>query len=180
MCPESNCFSYAGDHAFAYNVANFFRALALPLEVEHWSLTTLREKLIKIDGLEAARNPDQGLGAFEWDEAAWAENLATWLIEQCLEILESAKASRNFYLANHALLTLARLGVFIEYAPDPALHAFCWILRVQANEAAANARKAARLRRCGARRKRDGQPCIATPLGNGRCKLHGGMSTGGM
>ena len=28
--------------------ANFLRTLALPAEVEHWSLTTLREKLVKI------------------------------------------------------------------------------------------------------------------------------------
>ncbi len=35
-------------HALAYNLANFMRTLALPKEVEHWSLTTLREKLIKI------------------------------------------------------------------------------------------------------------------------------------
>jgi hypothetical protein len=35
-------------HALAYNLGNFLRTLALPQEVEHWSLTTLREKLIKI------------------------------------------------------------------------------------------------------------------------------------
>ncbi len=35
-------------HAIAYNIGNFLRTLALPQEVEHWSLTTLREKLIKI------------------------------------------------------------------------------------------------------------------------------------
>ena len=35
-------------HALAYNFANFMRTLALPEEVEHWSLTTLREKLVKI------------------------------------------------------------------------------------------------------------------------------------
>ena len=32
----------------AYNLANFMRTLALPKEVEHWSLTTIREKLVKI------------------------------------------------------------------------------------------------------------------------------------
>ena len=31
---------------------------------------------------------------------------------------------------------------------------------------------------CGARRKYDGQPCQAKALPSGRCKLHGGMSTG--
>ncbi len=34
--------------ALAYNLGNFLRRLALPHEVRHWSLTTLREKLVKI------------------------------------------------------------------------------------------------------------------------------------
>ncbi|HXV24471.1 MAG TPA: HGGxSTG domain-containing protein [Alphaproteobacteria bacterium] len=39
-------------------------------------------------------------------------------------------------------------------------------------------RDATWLRRCGARRKQDGLPCVAKLLANGRCKFHGGMSTG--
>ncbi len=35
-------------HGLAYNLAKLMRTLALPKEVEHWSLTTLREKLVKI------------------------------------------------------------------------------------------------------------------------------------
>src|SRR6185503_15282048 len=35
-------------HALAYNLANFFRTLVLPDEVEQWSLTTLRERVVKI------------------------------------------------------------------------------------------------------------------------------------
>ena len=35
-------------HALAYNLANFFRTLVLPDAVERWSLTTLREKVVKI------------------------------------------------------------------------------------------------------------------------------------
>ena len=35
-------------HALAYNLANFLRTLALPGEIERWSLTTLREKVVKI------------------------------------------------------------------------------------------------------------------------------------
>ena len=42
-------------HALAYNLGNFLRTLALPNEVEHWSMTTLREKLIKI-GAEIVRH----------------------------------------------------------------------------------------------------------------------------
>src|ERR1044071_4192253 len=35
-------------HALAYNLANFMRTLAMPKTVERWSMTSLREKLIKI------------------------------------------------------------------------------------------------------------------------------------
>ena len=35
-------------HALDHNLDNLMRTLALPKEVEHWSLTTLREKLVKI------------------------------------------------------------------------------------------------------------------------------------
>ena len=34
--------------ALAYNLGNFLRRLALPRGVKHWSMTTLREKRIKI------------------------------------------------------------------------------------------------------------------------------------
>ncbi len=35
-------------HALAYNMANFLRTLALPAEMATWSLTSLREKVVKI------------------------------------------------------------------------------------------------------------------------------------
>ena len=38
--------------ALAYNLANFLRSLVLPKEVAQWSLTTLREKLVKIGALK--------------------------------------------------------------------------------------------------------------------------------
>ena len=34
--------------ALAYNLANFLTRLALPRSIKHWTLTTLREKLVKI------------------------------------------------------------------------------------------------------------------------------------
>ena len=34
------------------------------------------------------------------------------------------------------------------------------------------------LQLCGAKTKQTGRPCIMTALRNGRCKFHGGMSTG--
>jgi hypothetical protein len=42
-------------HALAHNLADFMRTLALPQEVEHWSVTTLREKLVKT-GARIGRN----------------------------------------------------------------------------------------------------------------------------
>jgi hypothetical protein len=35
-------------HALAYNLGNFLRSLAIPEAIAEWSLTTLREKLIKL------------------------------------------------------------------------------------------------------------------------------------
>jgi hypothetical protein len=34
--------------ALAYNLGNFLRRIALPILIRHWSLTTLRGKLVKI------------------------------------------------------------------------------------------------------------------------------------
>ena len=34
--------------SLAYNLADFLRRLALPRSIRHWSVTTLREKLVKI------------------------------------------------------------------------------------------------------------------------------------
>ena len=51
MCQTSTCVKSQVRlqlFALAYNLGNFLRRLALPPRVKHWSLTTLREKLIKI------------------------------------------------------------------------------------------------------------------------------------
>ena len=48
----------------AYNLGNFMRTLALPKEVEHWSLTTLREKLVKIGAKVVRHGPAQNMAQF--------------------------------------------------------------------------------------------------------------------
>ena len=53
--------------ALAYNLANFLRRLALPKSVAHWSLTTLKEKLIKI-GAKVVRHA--GYVIFQMAEVA--------------------------------------------------------------------------------------------------------------
>src|ERR1700726_2899578 len=53
-CPRLSCRSFAANavrlqlRALAYNLGNFMRTLAMPQTAEPWSLTSLREKLIKI------------------------------------------------------------------------------------------------------------------------------------
>jgi hypothetical protein len=42
-------------HALACNLSNFLRTLALPKELESWSLTTVREKVVKIGAKVIAR-----------------------------------------------------------------------------------------------------------------------------
>jgi Transposase DDE domain group 1 len=57
-------------HALAYNLVNFLRTLALPEEIEHWSLTTLREKLIKTSRPDRALRPLRGIPAGRGRDAA--------------------------------------------------------------------------------------------------------------
>ena len=54
-------------HALAYNLANFLRTLATPEEIERWSLTSLRERLIKT-GVRLVRHGRYAI--FQMAEAA--------------------------------------------------------------------------------------------------------------
>lgn len=75
-------------HALAYNLANFMRILALPKEIEHWPLTSLRDKPVKIRArfvahgryipsrcrrekcAQMGENPsEKGRNAVRWDKA---------------------------------------------------------------------------------------------------------------
>jgi hypothetical protein len=53
-------------HALAYNLGNFMRTLAMPKAVEPWSLTSLREKLIKIGGQNRREHPVSTAGGAIW------------------------------------------------------------------------------------------------------------------
>ena len=58
--------------ALAYNLGNFLRTLALPRKIQHWTLTTLREKLIKI-GAKVVRHA--GYVTFQMAEVAIPRDL---------------------------------------------------------------------------------------------------------
>ena len=73
-----SCCSFAANavrlqlHALAYNLGNFMRTLALPEAVEQWSLTSLREKLVKI-GAKVVRHGRYVI--FQMAEVAVPRNL---------------------------------------------------------------------------------------------------------
>jgi hypothetical protein len=65
--------------ALAYNLGNFLRRLALPKPVRHWSLTTLREKLIKI-GAKVTRHSKYVF--FQLAEVAVMRNLFAAILDR--------------------------------------------------------------------------------------------------
>jgi hypothetical protein len=65
--------------AMAYNLGNFLRRLALPRAVKHWSLTTLREKLIKI-GAKVVRHARYV--TFQLAEVAVSRSLFAAILER--------------------------------------------------------------------------------------------------
>jgi hypothetical protein len=52
--------------ALGYNLANFLRRLAVPKSIRQWTLTTLREKLIKIGGETGTQLNDRALFGDNW------------------------------------------------------------------------------------------------------------------
>ena len=65
--------------ALAYNLGNFLRRLALPRDVKHWSLTTLREKLVKI-GAKVTRHAKYV--TFQLAEVAVTRNLFKAILDR--------------------------------------------------------------------------------------------------
>jgi len=70
--------------ALAYNLGNFLRRLALPRSVQHWSMTTLREKFIKIGAKVVAHSR---YVIFQMAEVA----VPRWLFRAILERIRRLK-----------------------------------------------------------------------------------------
>jgi len=65
-------------HALAYNLGNFLRTLAIPEAIAAWSLTTLREKLIKIGAKVVSHGR---YVAFQMPEVAIPRKLLAAIVE---------------------------------------------------------------------------------------------------
>ena len=63
----------------SYNLGNFLRQIVLPQAVRHWTLTTLREKLIKI-GAKVVRHARQVI--FQMAEVAIPRELFRAILER--------------------------------------------------------------------------------------------------
>ena len=63
----------------AYNLGNFLRQVVLPRAVRHWTLTTLKEKLIKI-GAKVVRHARQVI--FQMAEVAVPRELFRAILER--------------------------------------------------------------------------------------------------
>ena len=69
--------------ALAYNVGNFLRMLALPSRISQWTLTTLREKMIKI-GAKVIRHAKYV--TFQMAEVAIPRSLFAMILEKVAQL----------------------------------------------------------------------------------------------
>jgi Transposase DDE domain group 1 len=84
-----SCRSFAANavrlqlHALAYNLGNFLRTLATPEPIKDWSLTSLKEKLIKIGAKVVSRGR---YIAFQMAEVAVPRNLFADILRLITEL----------------------------------------------------------------------------------------------
>ena len=85
-----SCRSFAANavrlqlHALAYNLGNFLRTLATPESIKEWSLTTLKEKLIKIGAKVVSHGR---YVAFQMAEVAIPKSLFSDILRMIAELL---------------------------------------------------------------------------------------------
>jgi DDE family transposase len=77
-------------HALSYNLGNFLRTLATPEPIKDWSLTSLKEKLIKI-GAKVVRHGRYV--AFQMAEVSIPRNLFAEILRLIAELRPSPIAS---------------------------------------------------------------------------------------
>jgi hypothetical protein len=70
-------------HALAYNLSNFLLTLALPDEMESWSLTTIREKVVKIGAKVIAH---ARYAVFQMTEVAVPPDLCRRILDMILDL----------------------------------------------------------------------------------------------
>lgn len=74
--------------SLAYNVGNFLRSLALPRKVSQWTLTTLREKLVK-NGAKVVRHAKYV--TFQMAEVAIPRSLFAMILDKIAQLQLAAE-----------------------------------------------------------------------------------------
>jgi Transposase DDE domain group 1 len=77
-------------HALAYNLGNFLRTLATPEPIKEWSLTTLKERLIKIGAKVVSH---ARYVAFQMAEVAVPKTLFAEILQMIAELRPPPVAS---------------------------------------------------------------------------------------
>jgi Transposase DDE domain group 1 len=91
-----SCHSFAANavrlqlHALAYNLGNFLRTLATPEPIKDWSLTSLKEKLVKIGAKVVSHGR---YVAFQMAEVSIPRNLFAEILRLIAELRPSPIAS---------------------------------------------------------------------------------------
>ena len=76
--------------ALAYNLGNFLRRLALPRSAQHWTLTTLRDRLVKI-GAKVVRHARRVM--FQMAEVAVPRSLFRAILDRIHRLRPARVAS---------------------------------------------------------------------------------------
>jgi hypothetical protein len=128
-------------HALAYNLANFLRTLALPDEMEGWSLTTVREKVVKI-GAKVITHARYAV--FQMAEVAVPRDLFRRILDMiddlrprepapCRRLKSSIRGERQAKCAHQAT---KRVGITTQETTKPIRAAFMLRGRLSSRDSA--------------------------------------------
>ena len=105
--------------ALAYNLGNFFRQVTLPKSVRHWTMTTLREKVIKI-GVKVVSHARYTI--FQLAEVAVSKDLFAAILGRIQGIRRLLGLTRAAgYLGNISLY-----NAYVENASPILIVFLCW------------------------------------------------------
>jgi hypothetical protein len=87
-------------HALAYNLGNFLRTLATPEPIKDWSLTSLKDKLIKIGAKVVSHGR---YAAFQMAEVAIPRQMFQEILRLIAELRRSLRLRRREAFDGHAV-----------------------------------------------------------------------------
>ena len=103
-------------HALAYNLANFLRTLTLTNEVSHWSMTTLRDRLVKIGAKVVRHGRSRSKWPRSWSHTTCSSRSSTpsrrCVRRRCHDVEGDTLTGRADYRQETCVPTLAKSTEF--------------------------------------------------------------------